>query len=293
MAYDAARHVAVVFGGRVGATLLGDTWTWNGHAWLLQHPTNSPSARAGSAIVYDARHQVVLLFGGADRLLNVPGSAFRNDTWTWDGCTWTPMHSSGSPELAEAVAAYDGATNSVVLFGYEFGGLAQTWRWNDGGWILLHPSSSPPASSGASMAYDAASHRVVLFGGFNQHSGFMNDTWTWDGANWTREHPKHRPAPRRGAASSPDPAGAGIDLIGGIGADSRVLNEFWVWDGADWSQRQAQALLVAREGAAAASDNDRRAIVLFGGVVANVSGGRYADDTWTWDGRSWARAGGS
>ena len=38
MAYDGARHVIVMFGGRSGSTLLGDTWTWDGANWTQLHP---------------------------------------------------------------------------------------------------------------------------------------------------------------------------------------------------------------------------------------------------------------
>src|ERR1700719_986653 len=55
-------------------------------------------------------------------------------------------------------------------------------------WTRQAPASSPPARSGASMAYDAATGTVVLFGGGGANSS-LSDTWTWDGATWTQQHP--------------------------------------------------------------------------------------------------------
>jgi hypothetical protein len=45
------------------------------------------------------------------------------------------------------------------------------------GWTQQSPATSPPSREFASMAYDAATRNVVLFGGgFN---GSFTDTWTW------------------------------------------------------------------------------------------------------------------
>src|SRR5262249_25521983 len=54
MAYDAARGVAVMFGGQdSGGTYLGDTWEWNGTTWT-QRATTGPAGRRGAAMAYDA-----------------------------------------------------------------------------------------------------------------------------------------------------------------------------------------------------------------------------------------------
>ncbi len=45
-------------------------------------------------------------------------------------------------------------------------------------WTQQHPPTSPPRLVGASMAYDAATGTVVLFGGVNS-TFFFDSTWTW------------------------------------------------------------------------------------------------------------------
>src|SRR5436305_10267179 len=46
-------------------------------------------------------------------------------------------------------------------------------------WTQQTPATSPPARAGGSMAYDAATRTVVLFGG-GARAPFA-DSWTWDG----------------------------------------------------------------------------------------------------------------
>ena len=45
-------------------------------------------------------------------------------------------------------------------------------------WALQSPATSPPATSGAVMAYDAATGTVVLFSG-QLGKSLLDDTWTW------------------------------------------------------------------------------------------------------------------
>src|SRR4029077_16949802 len=76
--------------------------------------------------------------------------------------------------------AFDPGLQGVVLFGGGSGGVDQntTWLWDQVGatWTQLSPVQSPPAREGAGMAYDAALHRVILFGG-QDNNGNFNDTW--------------------------------------------------------------------------------------------------------------------
>src|SRR5439155_20190387 len=57
------------------------------------------------------------------------------------------------------------------------------------------PATSPCARVGASMAYDAATSNMVLFGGLNSSSRALGDTWTWNGTTWTKQAPAASPPP--------------------------------------------------------------------------------------------------
>ncbi|HEY2565216.1 MAG TPA: kelch repeat-containing protein [Acidimicrobiales bacterium] len=84
MAYDPATNQLVLFGGYGD---VNDTWTWGEGGWQKLAPATSPSARSGASIAYDPVFNQLVLFGGADS----SNDAFFNDTWTWNGATWTTL----------------------------------------------------------------------------------------------------------------------------------------------------------------------------------------------------------
>jgi hypothetical protein len=289
MVYDATQKNVLIFGGdhTTDRKILGDTWTWDGTSWTERHPSSSPSPRTRMAIAYDQVHQVVVLFGGTDRFLTVPGSANRSDTWIWDGTTWTQRQPAPAPSLAEAVMTFDESSRSVVLFGLQAaGGAPETWTWNGTAWKQAHPASSPAGRDGASLTYDASSHRVLLFGGFNQHDGNLNDTWAWDGSSWTEEHPAHAPLPRQQAAITR--ASDGLLLFSGIGAQGPPFGDTWRWNGRDWLLLQPCTVPSPRVDASVAYDSRTSVVVMFGGVVVPLGGtGGFSNETWLWDGTDW------
>src|SRR5262249_20094684 len=153
-----------------------------------------PGARSNSDMVYDPVRQNVVLFGGYD-------GAYLNETWTWDGTTWTQQHPATSPPVRDTFPmAFDSATQTTVLSGgysISVGIHNDTWTWDGTNWRQQHPSSSPSArGSGRQMAYDAASGQLILFGGGNPNGAFYGDTWEWSGTNWIQLSPSTSPSPR-------------------------------------------------------------------------------------------------
>lgn len=88
LAYDAAVGKSVLFGGLSGpqATLMNDTWTWDGVHWAQQRLAGSPPPRQDASLVYDTAQQVVVLYGGSGASGSNPYLA---DTWVWDGVGWS------------------------------------------------------------------------------------------------------------------------------------------------------------------------------------------------------------
>src|SRR5690348_3780463 len=130
---------------------------------------------------------------------------------------WTQQHPAASPPGQHAVPmAYDAATGTDVLFGYQDDLLQRsgTWTWDGSTWTQQASASSPPARLYAAMVYDAATGTVVLFGGQN-NSGWLGDTWTWDGTTWTRRTPATHPPPLARAAMAYDAATGTVVLFGG------------------------------------------------------------------------------
>ncbi len=143
-------------------------------------------------------------------------------------------------------------------------------------------AGSTRALSQASMAFDAARSRVVLFGGTaGVGHGNANGTRLWDGQRWTEAHPDHVPPARLGASMAYDEVHRVVVLFGG--GWSPVLNDTWTWDGTDWTEMHPSAMPSTRALAGMDFDQTLGRIVLFGGM----DGGALMTDTWAWDGRNW------
>lgn len=172
MAYDSERRRVVVFG---GDGPLGDTWEWDGSRWFDRTPlgaANSPSPRNVPAMAYDPIRKVTVLFGG-----NGLGSG---ETWEWDGnmAKWTKKSPTVSAVARfSASMEFDPNRGHVVLFGGTGDGYRNDlWEYTGTTWQPILPASAPNGHSHPATAYDAARHRLVVFGG-NNDGAFLGDTW--------------------------------------------------------------------------------------------------------------------
>jgi large repetitive protein len=160
MAYHTPTGQVVLFGGVNGTgTNLNDTWTWNGTTWTQQSPATSPPARTYPSMAYDPATGQAVLFGG------VSGSSGNgtdlNDTWVWNGTTWTLQNTSVSPTARYAFGMdYDAATGQIVLFGgnASSGIAGDTWTLQLGavnlGAANVCSSGEPtPCSQSATLTY--------------------------------------------------------------------------------------------------------------------------------------------
>ena len=183
MAYDAATSTAVLFGGYTGTAYLNDTWSWNGTAWTKLTPGTSPGIRAFASVAYDAPRSTVVLFGGQSST----NPTVLNETWTWNGTTWSKKTPTTSPAVRYlAPAAYDPATTGVVLFGGYSGStyLGDTWSWNGTNWTQSTGAPAPSIRRADALVFDSATNQLTLMGGYNGTS-YLNDTWAWDGTVWS------------------------------------------------------------------------------------------------------------
>jgi hypothetical protein len=272
MAYDADSQEMVLFGGSTQqGAILGDTWTWDGEDWTLEHPATSPAPRTSADMAFDQSTGQLILVGGQ------PNSGNSGETWSWDGSTWTEL--APAPGVFNPAVAYDGKTESVLLFGGTNSNgddLNSTWSWDGSSWTQLDPQTSPPARWGAEMAYDPVNEEMVLFGGVYSGGGFQ-DTWTWNGTTWTQESPPTAPPPSFGMSMAYSP------LVGKVirpsGQDPVTGKaETWGWDGSDWSRVSTFGNPPARVDYPMALDEARNEVVLFGGFTME---GSFLDDTWT------------
>ncbi|MCA3007544.1 MAG: hypothetical protein INH34_04130 [Phycisphaerales bacterium] len=146
MAYDRARQRVVLYGGVMdNGTILGDTWEWNGVTWNQVTPIASPPSRWGHSLAWDGNRNHVVAFGGTSS--GYPNSTVRNDTWSFNGTTWTPVTTAVLPpgRLQHAMT-YDESRQSVLLHGGLVGHVApQNYALNDT-WELT-ASGWPPVSA--------------------------------------------------------------------------------------------------------------------------------------------------
>jgi Galactose oxidase, central domain len=183
-------------------------------------------------MAFDQSTGQLVLFGGY-------GGSYGNDTWTYDGTTWTQQFPATSPPArSDASMAFDQSTGQLVLFGGERSGLrlGDTWTYDGTTWTQQFPATSPPVRDGASMAFDPATGELVLFGG-RDGSGLLlrADTWTYDGTTWTQQFPATSPPARRFPSMDFDPATGELVLFGGY--DGSPRNDTWTYDGTTWTQQ--------------------------------------------------------
>jgi IPT/TIG domain-containing protein len=257
--------------------------------WIRSHPADSPSARSGAAVAYDAsRHRVVLFGGDVERSAAGPS----NETWTWDGTTWKQSFPEHRPSARRGHAmAFDSWRGRVVLFGGESAGefLGDTWEWDGEDWSLV-PTDGPAGRTEHALAFDSARGRTVLYGGrFGDR--FLADTWTWDGAAWTEADPISSPPPLARLAMTFDSARGRAVLFGGDDGFDGSRADTWEWDGVDWRAIVTYGGPLPREGHAMTYDDASGVTILFGGEWRSVLPRPAAslDDAWEWTGSRWSR----
>lgn len=191
MAFHEVSGLTILFGGYTGSNVVnGDTWkfdisTFGSPAWTKLTPANSPSARMGHCMCYDPIRERIVLFGGTD---GYDGYNTLNDTWEWNGTTWTPVQfptNSIPPSRMHASMAYDKVNKVIVLFGgYQDPAFNQTDRFNIYSDVWYYDGSSwtqqlffgPSARLGAGMTFDASGNYIMLFGGSNGGSTLFTPT---------------------------------------------------------------------------------------------------------------------
>ena len=196
MVYDAARGKTVLYGGQTSARAWAkDTWEWDGVKWS-KLTTPGPGGRAHFAMAYDNKRQRVVLFGGLGE-----DNRYHNDTWEWDGATWRKVSDAGPPARARHRMAFDSRAGIVILYGGDgvktepgpgFRVLDDLWTWDGARWTEIKTTKTTKTTGPGprfvhALAYDAARHKTVLYGGGDGQKT-LDDTWEWDGKTWGRKN---------------------------------------------------------------------------------------------------------
>ena len=149
--HDVRRDRFVTFGGSAGPrSALGETWEWSDAGWNKVN-TPGPPARQAHVMVFDAKRNRTVIFGGMGVAASGPPPLL-GDTWEFDGVTWTRKQATGPAPRASAGAAFDSKRGIVVIFGGSGpdGFFGDTWSWDGTTWRKL-------AGHGAGRACDGLS----------------------------------------------------------------------------------------------------------------------------------------
>lgn len=274
MAYDHVLGRVILVGGSVNGVATAQVWTWNGAAWrqLASGPVRTLHSGA-----YDAKRKRVVVFGGfaPDPTAGVKPT---NETWEFDGSKpdgqqWSKSPAQGpSARLAPAMA-YDPKRGVVVLFGGMENNpinkrLDDVWEYDGTTWTQRTPSNGPPALWRASLAWDPAQQKLVLFGGFDSN-GAVDGMWTWDGSQWASV-PATPPAARGAALFSEDGRGR-LLVYGGNAAENggTPLGDTQLFVTNAW--QPGPATPAGRYAHAGAYDPTRHRFVMFGGFDGGTS----------------------
>lgn len=205
----------------------------------------------------------LVLFGGSN------GNTKLNDTWSFDGTSWTQLPVTGGPIGGNGVMA--SLAHKVVWFS-----AGETWIFDGAAWTQV-AGTGPGVRSQPSMS--SLGDKVVLFGGTTNGGGTPNlkDTWTFDGTTWTQSAAMGPPQTTTGAMA---PLGADLILHGGKGAGNFSQGDTWKFDGTTWTK--------LADGADAffpcASTLGNKFVMYRGANNAAAP-----NTTWTFDGTAWTK----
>ena len=302
---------------------LGDTWEWDPAAgsWTKLAPTVAPSARYDSAMVWDSKRNLAVLFGGMEMPQAGLSPVPKQDIWEWDPAkgSWTNRTAAGQKPSARYghAMAYDPGRGMIVLAGgYDIttgNGLADLWEWNPttAAWTQRLTGSEPnlPAMRAyASLVTDSARNLLDLVAGIISYDrsaivGPGNSKYAtapsaeiWDldpaQAAFTNRTPVQKPWPsgRNSHAMAFCPATGKMYIFGGLGNTMMPvpLDDLWEWDGTTWVEVQSDVRPSARSSSAMAYDPYRKSLILFGGFNTY---GLFVNDTWEWNSstRQWSQ----
>jgi len=313
LAYDSARRVTVMFGGRTiwgGVDGLNDLWEWDGARWtqrMLNTVTNGwtnvfgqgwqvshrdvPVQRSHHAMAYDSRRGRVVVFGGQTISPNATSTILK-DLWEWDGTQWHFRATNGPSERLYPSMAYDERRGRAVLFGGQQTGAGPNdtelvWEWDGDRWHTNLPPQNPSGSNARTqsrMTYDSFRGVTVFGPTMESHSHWS--FWDWDGAKWAIFPVLHFTDPIVTVLHGTSLGGFDFDAnrrrstwFGGIQIGTVDHTAFF--DGKEWTLLgNSPATPARRVLPAMAYDADRRAHVMFGGSLTYGGSQSATNDTW-------------
>lgn len=219
-----------------------------------------------------------------------------------DGCNsrcrqevadWTPWRSPFTGGRSGHSMVYDAARNRVVLFGGWDGDqfLSDTWEHDGLQWRAVSTPMPPPPRHKAGMVYDSVRQLTVLFGGRNTDT--LNDTWEYDGVSWVARTDISGEPARHNHAMAYDAGRGRVVLHGGLifdGSDYTWASDTREFDGVSWRDSSPPTGPPELQAHAMVYDAARGNVLLFGGIYQVPNDYEMSDESWVYDGSTWAPA---
>ena len=281
--------------------------------WTQLNPVGPiPPGTAHSSVVYDGATNRLIAFGGGLEL----GSG-NNSVWVLSNAnglggtpTWMQLTPTGPlpPRRMTHSGVYDNSTSRMIIFG---GGVPYSAIYNDvwvlanasgsGGtpaWTQLAPSGTPPSPRvGHSAVYDAATNRMIIFGGCNvfPYCQEVNDTWILTNANgvggtpeWLHVSPSGPIPPVRYVHTAAYDSDTNRMIIFGGDAGFAKYGDTWVLNNANglggasyWTQLSPSGNPPTRYNAPAGYDPAANQLIVTHGVTGGQCCGQLTTDSWS------------
>jgi N-acetylneuraminic acid mutarotase len=177
----------------------------------------------------------------------------------------------------------------VIPFGGQIGQdphkdiVGDTWAYDVSAniWTDMQPGSGPKKNAGASMAYDAESDRVVVYGGGNEFTYNVPETWAYDYNTNTWQQMAPGPEHHLGGSLAYDAESDRIILFGGYRAvTDSLFNDTWAYDfnSNTWTEMKPVTSPSARNFCGMAYDAESDRIIMFGGYSEDQDTSAWAYD---------------
>jgi hypothetical protein len=272
LAYDDARGTVVLYGGDAVVESAA-MWELRSTGWALLCDPCAPGPRFVHGLAYDPDRDRLVLIGGDD------GGVVYNDTWEWDGSTWTNI-TTARPGLRDLVGmTWDRSSHRLVAVGGVVGVTPtdDLLVYNGVMWAALAAANGPGhvAGYGQLLAPTDAGLIVLPDDGDPAGNVMRDDLWSLAGTTWTAICSACSGTPRNSASIVFDEALGVTWMVGGY--DGSSIAGTWKLVGTSWVM--TDALPPARDSVGLAYDRARDVIVLYGGNGDSCAG-TNCNDTW-------------
>ena len=244
-------------------------------------------------MAYDPVRRRTVLFGGTLATTN----QVVNETWEFDGTTWTQRMLTGTLPPARTIAsmAFDPLRGVLVMAGgsdgrsvsagtqFSTGYFSDVWEYNGTAWTQV--GTLPGNRADARLVYDTARGKLVLAGGLTRlWFGYLSDQFAQQlyertGTAWATNPtslPLYQGFSRSSVSFAYDSTRSVLVMAGGS-------EETWTFNGTTWVEVTTARLTPSPQRPLMAWDGLRQRVVMTGGALLGVP----STATWEFDGVSW------